>query len=112
MNTDPVSHWHKWFAWYPVDVSENNRCWLKPVWRIASKASYDGYGGYIWKYFPFEKDPKVEEVKKYLSNSNGYEYDFGHYGYDESRSTAVLKIAIFVLIPAILYTTVLAFLLR
>ena len=47
---DPLSKWHRWWAWHSVAVSRDKFILFDYVERMASSASYDGYGGYIWIY--------------------------------------------------------------
>lgn len=48
---DP-SMWHKWFAWYPVDLDELDCvAWLETVWRRSTGA---GMNGLCWDYKPLE----------------------------------------------------------
>jgi hypothetical protein len=47
-------NWHKWFAWYPVNIGEcggrYQKAWLCPVFRKKVKLeTFDGYY-YRWKY--------------------------------------------------------------
>ena len=50
--------WHRWLAWYPVDVSyeEDNALWIRWAWletveRRDIDSWDDGYGiGPLWEY--------------------------------------------------------------
>jgi len=52
-----LMRWHRWFAWHPVRW-DGGWAWLEPVWRSASEASWDGYGGMIWRYRPMGDEPQ------------------------------------------------------
>lgn len=42
--------WHRWFAWYPVKIAENDCRWLEYVERKGSiMAGFDS-GYWIWEY--------------------------------------------------------------
>ncbi len=30
---DPISDWHRWFAWRPVDTADRGWRWMRLVWR-------------------------------------------------------------------------------
>ena len=58
-----LSHWHPWFAWYPVTVDDQNgfyRCvWLQTVMR--RKTYQASYGGSFWvSYYKMPKDLGVK----------------------------------------------------
>ena len=60
--------WHKWFAWHPVTVhsktgKSSGTVWLQTVWRRASEASWDGYGGFIWIYADDVVDVVVDKFE-------------------------------------------------
>lgn len=46
---DPISGWHKWFAWRPVDTIDRGWRWLRVVSRRRiHKHSYLDGGGDFW----------------------------------------------------------------
>ena len=105
MVKDPKAKWHKWFAWYMVDVDLDKKCWLAYVWRRAHPASYDGYGGNIWEYLPIGKDPEIEEIKNLIhSSTDGYQYRIGY-----SRTSD--KVIVFNIILVIVFNIILIVLL-
>lgn len=43
--------WHKWFAWFPVRVSEDEIVWLVCVERRSGfKSEWDYFDGWEWEY--------------------------------------------------------------
>ena len=112
MNKDK---WHKWFAWYPIEI-DSKRYWLKSVWRIADKASYDDYGGYIYRYLPLNTeyrtldDIKAMEVREILRRRNGvFDYEVGTYSFEESISTVFIRTLLMVL-PVLIFNLLMIFL--
>ncbi len=47
MRTVDAEHWHKWFAWYPVHVNDNDWRWLETVDR---KIDFWDDEGVMWEY--------------------------------------------------------------
>jgi len=41
--------WHRWFAWHPVRISDNDCRWLETVFRRGNQEYYYD-GGEYWKY--------------------------------------------------------------
>jgi hypothetical protein len=41
--------WHRWFAWYPVRISDNDCRWLETVDRRGNQEYYYD-GGTYWQY--------------------------------------------------------------
>ena len=37
-----LNDWHKWFAWYPVQLKSGQWVWWENLWRIRT--------GYDWQY--------------------------------------------------------------
>lgn len=38
---EPVTDWHRWFAWRPVETVDRGWRWLRPLWRRrVQKHSY------------------------------------------------------------------------
>jgi len=66
--------WHRWFAWFPVHLDDDdyNLAWFEYVWR---KKAYPEYPSYR-KEKPIVPPPvkateinkNFEEIKKYLNN--------------------------------------------
>lgn len=52
-----MGQWHRWFAWYPVRVGENDCRWLEFVWRLCIYRSE--WGDVYWDtyYKPIEVKP-------------------------------------------------------
>lgn len=42
--------WHRWFAWHPVRIGDNNCRWLEFVGRKGRFWDCMGHGGWIWEY--------------------------------------------------------------
>lgn len=61
--------WHRWFAWHPVWVSENDLRWLEPVYRHGKKtqvAVHDGIAIHAkdhWDY-SYSANPNVIKTAK------------------------------------------------
>lgn len=43
-------HWHDWFAWYPVRLTDGSICWLEVVRRRRIINAHD----YHWEYEGWE----------------------------------------------------------
>jgi len=51
--------WHRWFAWYPVYLTDVNQwCWLERVWRIG----HSRYAGWETPWIEWEHCEIVVEV--------------------------------------------------
>lgn len=87
--SDPKAKWHKWFAWYPVEVTEGDIRWFSKVWRRAADSSYDGYGGYIWSYLPPEISWEVEEIKSQLRGDRTLTY--GRFCFEQSNKVLLYR---------------------
>lgn len=44
---------HRWFAWYPVSVTESHKAWLQFVYRVAT---HDG-----WYYSLIDEKEAMDE---------------------------------------------------
>jgi hypothetical protein len=53
----PISKWHLWFAWRPVQTIDRGWVWLRPVWRrrIELKPFLQG-GPSRWFQYVFDLD--------------------------------------------------------
>lgn len=45
-----MSNWHRWFAWRPVQVGENDCRWLEYVERKGAYWECVGHSGWDWNY--------------------------------------------------------------
>ena len=48
----PITPWHRWFAWHPVDTADRGWRWLRIVWRrrCQKKPMLDGPGMRWFQY--------------------------------------------------------------
>lgn len=52
--------WHKWFAWFPVRISDQENAWLEYVERRIEY--YDGYDG-TYSFVEYRKLASIPELK-------------------------------------------------
>lgn len=54
----PITGWHRWFAWRPVETVDRGWRWLRPVWRrrLQSMAHLEGPTT-TWFQHAVEVDP-------------------------------------------------------
>lgn len=57
---DPITPWHRWFAWRPVETSDRGWVWLRFVYRrrCQVKLHLDYHGGEVW--WQTAVDPHLE----------------------------------------------------
>lgn len=58
------SWWHRWFAWYPVRVENNQCCWLEFVYRKSKPAHKVGYFFQKWNndYISKEERKRLDRL--------------------------------------------------
>lgn len=44
------SHWHRWFAWYPVRLVTGEIVWLEAVQRRGDRWFAYGFDNWDWEY--------------------------------------------------------------
>lgn len=47
--------WHKWFAWYPVELGNGDKIWLETVMRRGEKVdNYSSFSGIEYAHWTYE----------------------------------------------------------
>ncbi len=56
---EKLSIWHRWFAWYPVQIPEE-KCWVwletiqRRLYYTSREVGFQTFSGYDWKYKTIE----------------------------------------------------------
>jgi hypothetical protein len=86
-----VTHWHKWFAWYPVPLGDTSEiAWLERVWRRVGGSTMNGQNYEYEMYLGEKRQLDPERLCPCLDESLFRAKQLGHPVLHRAKELGVL----------------------